>query len=89
MSQRKGETQRQYMDRLRAARGLPPMDAGNIRDQMMTEIRGAKTILSAGHYNQPGHELLAFMAIFHPDHPTTSSDELRRAALEMNRIARG
>lgn len=55
---------------------------------MFTEIRAAKAMLSTGHYDKPGNELLAFMHIFHPDHELIGSDILRKTMQEMNREAK-
>lgn len=80
MAQRRGETGRQYMDRLRAVRGLPPMKD---RDQLFHEMRAAKCILSAdGFRGRPGLEMLAFMSIFHPE--KAESPEILRTAREMD-----
>ena len=81
MPQRKGETQQQYMNRLRAVRGLPPMDAGNIRQQMMEEVAGARCWIDRVVRNpesQKRAELSAFMSIFHPDVPDETVRNMMR-----------
>lgn len=64
MPRRKGETNQQWMDRVREFRGLPPLD----RDQLMLECRAAKAYIGSIHSSERAEdiELCAFMHIFHP-----------------------
>lgn len=64
MPKRKGETNQQWMDRIREARGLPPLT----RESLFEQVRAAKCYISTI-YNperQADVELAAFMHIFHP-----------------------
>jgi hypothetical protein len=68
MGRRKGETQQEHMDRLRAARGLPPLT----REGLMNEVAAARCYLdravsTTNPEQQRKLELTAFMAIFHPE----------------------
>lgn len=64
MPKRKGETDQQWMNRIRAHRGLPPMD----REELFTNLRAARCYASS--IRSPEHqadvELAAFMHFFHP-----------------------
>jgi hypothetical protein len=61
---RKGETNQQWMNRLRAVRGLPPLD----RDELFGRVRAAKCYIATitNPERQADVELAAFMDIFHP-----------------------
>ncbi len=62
-------TEQQEMDRIRAARGLPPLRS---REQLMTEVAAARCYIDRAVTNprkQEELELLAFMSIFHPEVP--------------------
>ena len=60
MPRRRGETNQQWMDRLRAAREV--MNDPNY----MTRVRAARDYTNRA-TNDAGTELVAFMALFHPD----------------------
>lgn len=62
MTQKRGETQEQYMDRLRAVRGLPPMRED---PQIMERTRAAVCLINTGCSETA--KLSAFLAIFHPE----------------------
>jgi hypothetical protein len=64
MPRRRNETNQQWMDRVRAARGLPPMD----RDRLMHDLRAAKCYIGSiqSPERQAEVELAAFMHFFHP-----------------------
>lgn len=57
------ETDQQWMDRLRTARGLPPQNA----DTLMTRTRAAVGFLNASHNGSEASKLNAFLALFHPE----------------------
>lgn len=83
MPKRKGETGQQHMDRLRAARGLPPLT----RESLFEQVRAAKCYLSSDTgRGKPGLEMLAFVSIFHPE--KADSPEILRTAREMDAEAR-
>jgi hypothetical protein len=73
---RKGETDRQWMDRLRAARGLPPMS----RDGLFEQCRAAKCYVSSisNAERQADVELAAFMHIFHSRPEGYTLNDVRR-----------
>lgn len=64
MPQMKGETQEQYMDRLRAVRGLPPMRQD---PTIMDRTRAAVCLLNSQGGGGEASKLNAFLAIFHPE----------------------
>jgi hypothetical protein len=61
MPKRKGETDEQWMNRIRAHRGLPPMD----RDNLFNRCAAAKCYIQARGGDEV-LELAGFMDIFHP-----------------------
>lgn len=83
MSQRQGETAQQWMDRLRAARGLPPQT----RENLFEQVAAARTFIEGQRTNRPDLELFAFMSIFHPDHPLTN-DRVGLAAIGRELVER-
>jgi hypothetical protein len=58
------ETEQEHMDRLRAARGLPPQT----RDNLMDRTRAAVCYVNArSGYSGDALKLAAFLSLFHPD----------------------
>lgn len=74
---RKGETNQQWMDRLRAARGLPPQTRENLMEKVAAARCYVGTITNPERAKEV--ELVAFMDIFHPEVPQERVQELRRA----------
>jgi hypothetical protein len=68
---RKAEQAR--MDRIRAARGLPPLT----RENLFEQVAAARCYISTVRSQQTAEklELHAFMAIFHPEY---SADDVRK-----------
>ncbi len=74
---RKGETNQQWMDRLREARGLPPQTRENLMGRVAAAQCYVNTIANPERAREV--ELVAFMDIFHPEVPQERVQELRRA----------
>jgi hypothetical protein len=74
MPRKRDETNEQWMDRLRAARGLPPQ-----REELMGRVAAAQCYISTVRDQKRAEvlELAAFMSIFHPEHELASAPALR------------
>lgn len=55
------------MDRLRAARGLPPLRTQADLDGLMDRTRAAVAFLGTSHADSEALKLQAFLALFHPE----------------------
>lgn len=68
MPKMRGETERQFMGRLRKARGLLPMsDTTDFREEIMGRTRAAVCLLNSSHSGSEASKMNAFLAIFHPE----------------------
>lgn len=66
MGRKRNETNEQYMDRLRAMRGLPPMRQD---PQIMDRTRAAVGYINTSRLGRDDPAALAaFMSIFHPEY---------------------
>lgn len=75
--------QRDHMDRIRAARGLPPQT----RDNLMERAEAARCFVDRAVYSprdQRRLELSAFMSIFHPEY---SDDRVRNMMRQLESAA--
>lgn len=64
MARKRDETDQEHMDRLRAARGLPPQT----RDNLMERTRAAVCYVnSRSGYGGDALKLTAFLSLFHPE----------------------
>lgn len=65
-----------HMDRIRAARGLPPQTRENLMEQVAAARCYVGTITNPEHQRRA--EISAFMSIFHPEYSTEQVRELMR-----------
>lgn len=86
MPKQKNETELDYMNRIRAVSGLPPMDPNDLdgqlkRESMMTRVAAARCYIGTCTNEEQARrmELAAFMEIFHPEVPPMTPVELKSA----------
>lgn len=81
MPKMRGETDRQFMDRLRDARGLPPMsETTDFRAELMGRTRAAVGYIASKGSNTEALKMAAFLELFHPEVEGLQHLELMQSA---------
>lgn len=61
------KSDQEHMDRIRAARGLPPLRTQEDVDNLMERTRAAVCLLNADRASSEASKLSAFLSLFHPE----------------------